>query len=256
MSLNRITEKVMQQVDDVTGLPVLVNADPSLKLIATSTIARGSAAAHLISFNPAVSASADYVICFQCGFILRTFSVPASERVDLQGTWRGRKDAEKLLADHLRGSKLSLPKETKAYLRDQMFDGLLRQLRSVPIGLRVDSWIALEYPELADQQRTIIGRQLNENMAALSPEIRRFAPAKVFNANLAMNSAFAAYWARAWSDPPLLSPYRAMGSPGSGDLLLKSFDEIPDVPTSDRILMATWGDQLGLSGWCEFAPFK
>jgi hypothetical protein len=51
----------MQQVGDVTGLPVLVNPDPSLKLIATSKIARGSAPAHLISYNPAISASADYV---------------------------------------------------------------------------------------------------------------------------------------------------------------------------------------------------
>lgn len=256
MSLNRITEQVMQSVGDLTGVPVLVNPDPALKLIATSTIARGSAPAHLISYNPAISASADYVICFQCGFILRTFTVPASERVDLQGSWRGRKDTEKLLADHLRGTKLSLPKETKVQLRDRLFDGLLRQLRSVPVGLRVDAWIASEYPDLREQQRVIVGRQLNENMGALGPEIRRFAPAKIFGSNLAMNSAYAAFWSRTWSDPTLLSPYRAVGSTESAEPLLRAFDEIPHDPASDRRLMETWGDSLGLSGWFEFAPFK
>ena len=43
MSLNRITEQVMQRVGCLTRLPVLINPDPSLKLIATSTIARGPA---------------------------------------------------------------------------------------------------------------------------------------------------------------------------------------------------------------------
>ena len=256
MALNSITEKVLQQVHDVTGRPVLVDADPSIKLMATAKMARGTANAHLITYNPALAPDADYVICFQCGFFLRTYSAPVDQRFDLGGSWRGRREVEKLLAEHLRQSKLSsFSKEVKSNLRDQFFDGLMRQLRSVPIGLRIDSWIAADYPELGEQQRAIITSQLNENMRSLGPDVRKFAPPKVFDANLMMNSAFAAYWSRSWSDPTQLSPFKALGATAGGDVLLKIFDEIPAEPNNDRQLIEAWGNHLGLSGWFEFVPF-
>lgn len=257
MALPLISERVLQQVHEVTGRPVVVDIDPSLKLIASARVARGSAPAHLISYNPAISATADYAICFQCGFILRTFAPPADQRFDLGGSWQGRNEMEELLAEHLRQSTLSsLPEEVKSNLRDRMFDGLMRQLRSVPVGLRIDSWISAQYPELARQQRAMIERQLKENMASLGTEVRRLAPARVFDANVGMNSAYAAYWSRAWSDPTQLSPYKAVGTMADGEALLKSFDEIPADPSNDRHLIETWGDRLGLSGWFEFTPFK
>jgi len=72
MALHSITDKVLQQVHDETGRPVLVDTDPSIKLIATAKMARGTAQAHLISYNPAIAANADYVICFQCGTSSKT----------------------------------------------------------------------------------------------------------------------------------------------------------------------------------------
>jgi hypothetical protein len=253
MALNSITEQVLRQVHDLTGRPVVVDSDPTMKLIASSKIARGSAAAHVISYNPSMSANADYAICFQCGFILRMFALPLDQRFELSGSFRGRKDVEKMLAEHIQQSPLSsLPKEVRNTLRDQIFDGLLRQLRSVPIGLRIDSWLNSSYPELAEQQRAIITRQLKENMAALGPEVRKFAPSKIFNANTAMNSAFALYWSRLWSDLTQLSPYKAIGSVATGEQLLKLFDEIPSDPQHDRQLIEAWGADLGLSGWTDF----
>ena len=257
MVLHSITEQVLQQVHDVTGRPVLVSTDPKLKLIATSKMARGSYPAHLITYNPAISANADYVICFQCGFLIRSFSVPAEKRFDVTGSWRGRKDTELLLTEHLRDSKLSsLPKESKEHLSNQMFDGLILQLRSMPIGLRVDAWIDAQYPKLAEQQRPIIERQLNEAMKVLSPELRRFAPAKIFGANVGMSSAFASYWARSWADPTQLSAYKAFGNLSTGETLLKMLDEIPSDPTNDRQLIEAWGNHLGLSGWFDFLHFQ
>ena len=126
MAGNVATEQVLQQVHELTGRPVIVDADPDLKLIASSKIARGADPAHLISYNPTASANADYLIVFQCGFILRMFSLPVSERFDFQGSWRGRKEVEKLFTEHLRIGTQSVSKEMRPVIAAQLFDGLVR----------------------------------------------------------------------------------------------------------------------------------
>jgi len=83
----------------------------------------------------------------------------------------------------------------------------MTQLRSMPIGLRVDTWILRHYPELSNLQRSATLRQLRDNLAVLGPDIRKIAPARVYKASMAMNAAFALFWGREWGDPALLLPY-------------------------------------------------
>ena len=100
MTLQKVTDEVLRSVEEVTGRPVLVQPDPSLgTILAKVNMARGSAAAHLVTYNPAAGASADYGICSQCGFLLPTFGVPEQDRFSLGGSASGRKGAEQLLPD-------------------------------------------------------------------------------------------------------------------------------------------------------------
>lgn len=96
MTLREVTRTVIKRVEDASGCSVVVSEDASLKTLAASRIARGANKIHLISFNPSTVSEPDYLICFQCGFILRLFSIPAADRFDLVGTvealtinWRG-----------------------------------------------------------------------------------------------------------------------------------------------------------------------
>src|SRR5271157_1194376 len=110
MSLQQVTQDVLRAVEEATGRPVVVEPDPSLgTLLAKLTMARGSAAAHLVTYNP-LAGAVDYVVCFQCGFLLRMFNVPEADRFSLAGTWRGRREAEKLITEHLRNKGMSFPK--------------------------------------------------------------------------------------------------------------------------------------------------
>jgi len=77
--LQQITNDVLHRVEQVTGVPVLVRPDPSLQLLANMKMARGSAPAHLISYNPRIT-DVDYLICYQCGFILRIAATPERQR--------------------------------------------------------------------------------------------------------------------------------------------------------------------------------
>jgi hypothetical protein len=180
---------------------------------------------------------------------------PAPERFDLAVSYRGNREAEKLALEHLRQDKsLSLDREARKQLAGQLYEGLIRQLRSMPIGMRVDDWLRRDYPDLADEQRSVASRQLNENTKALQGEIRRLAPAKILTANAGMNAALAGYWSRAWGDPLLLSAYRATGFLEMGEALLRLWDEIPADPANDKRLIEAWANRLDLGGWYDFVP--
>ena len=256
MNLREVTRAVIKLVETASGCPVVVSEDASLNTLAVSRIARGTNRIHTISFNPSAVSEPDYLICYQCGFILRLYGVPAIDRVDLAGTAEGRQTVNRLLtsADGP-GAKLKLPAETVAGLRDQLFEGLMTQLRSIPIGFRVDSWIIREYPELAQLQRDMAMRQIKDNLAGLSPDIKKIAPKKVYQSNLSMGAAFAEFWARRYADPTLALPFKAAGHLKAGDELLAMLDEFADDPAADRQLVDAWGEYLSLTGWYRWVPY-
>jgi len=254
MSLLPVTQDVLRAVEDATGRPVIVRPDAALgTLLAKITIARGPAPAHVVAYNPA--AGADYVICLQCGFLLRMFQIPESERFAIAASARGRREVEEALDDHFRNQGMPLPKQALGGIRDQFLGGLIQQLRSMPIGLRVDSWIRENYPSLEEQQKQAVKQQLNDNAQTLGPHVRQLAPANVFRANVGMNSAFALFWSRALGDPLLGIPYKASGHLATGEELLRTWDQIPSDAAHDKKLIESWGS-LGLGGWYDFVPYS
>jgi hypothetical protein len=256
MTLREVTRAVISLVEKASGCQVLVNEDRSLKTLAAARIARGTNKIHLISYNPSGVSEPDYLICFQCGFILRLFNIAAADRFDFAGTVEGRQSVYQLLtAPDGPETKLQLPPESMATLRDQLFDGLMTQLRSMPIGFRVDSWIMREYPELSDLQQQAAVRQLQENLQVLSPEIKKIAPAKLLESTLAMNAAFAEFWAGRLADPRLALPYKAAGFAQAGGELLRLLGEVADDAAADRQLIDLWGKQLGLTSWYQWLPY-
>jgi hypothetical protein len=170
--MESVTQKVIELIREKTGVPVLVKADPSLRTWAAVMMARRGAAAHIVTFNPKAGGDTDYAICSQCSSILRFFMVPETDRFEFGATPRGRQEVQQLLDEHLRSSGQSLPKEALAQMGNGLFLGLMLQLRSVPIGLRSDAWLAREYPELASQQKAFASRQLGDNLELLGPDVR------------------------------------------------------------------------------------
>src|SRR5690242_9348362 len=133
MSLREVTRAIIAQVERVSGGPVLVTEDRSLQTLAAVRMARGNAPAHTVTYNPASSTQPDYLIAYQCGFILRLFANPPSDRWDFAAAAQSREIVHRLLTGPdgpARKLHLALPAVEK--LRDQLFDGLMLQLRSIP----------------------------------------------------------------------------------------------------------------------------
>ena len=253
MELTSTTNAVLQLVEKTTGLPVIVQADTSMRILAAIKIAQGTAPAHLLTYNPKVAANLNYAVCFQCGFALRIFQAPEADRYAVGSSYQGKKEAERLVNEHLRNDK-GLNRDARLHIATQMYDGIIRQLRSMPIGLRVDEWLRTTYPDLAEEQKALTVQQLQENTSSLRPDVRRFTPDKVRNASVAMSAATAAYWSRTWSDPLPLVPYKSTGDLDRGLALLKRWDDLPGDPAADKQLIDAWGVDLGLNGWYEFLP--
>lgn len=246
----------MRAVEEATGIPVLVTADSSLRTMAAIKLAKSLSPAHPLRYNPKFTALADYLIAFQCGFALRLFLAPETSRFELVGTDHGRETAGRLLDDHLKKCGLRLPVQAVIGLRDQFFDGLMLQLRSMPVGLRVDAWVRHEYPGLHEQQNDAARRQLAENQQALSPQVKQMAPKLIYEASVGMSAAFAAFWERVLTDPTIVVPYRVAGLLAIGEKLLRLADEIPDDAANDKRLVEAWGDQIGVTGWFRLIPFE
>jgi hypothetical protein len=245
---------VLREVERATGKPVVVESDSQLRQHATAVIARGDAPLHQVRYRAEFEPERAYLVTYQCGFILRQAEAGAAGQFDLVATPGGRREAEDLVRYHFAKRKKAIPDHLVAGLRDQLYNGLGVQFRSMGPGLRVDGWVADRYPALADQQRAAVVRQLNENAQTLRPEVKDMTPHRILSASLAMNAAFAADFARRWADPLVTEPYRAAGHMDAGAALLRLFDQTPAGPAHDRDLVTAWVQALQIGSWFQVVP--
>ena len=110
MTLREVTRTVIALVENASGYPVAVQEDRSAGDFGDFAHCTRTNRIHSISFNPSAVSEPDYLICYQCGFILRLLGIPAAHRFDLVGTVEGRQIVTQLLAaPDGAGQRLSLP---------------------------------------------------------------------------------------------------------------------------------------------------
>lgn len=249
MSILNSTRVIIELAEKLSGRPVRIKEDPTLGVLATMKMARGEAPMHMISYRPIQGRQPDYHICFQCGFIIRLFETSSSERYDFSLAEKASAEMDEIL------SESSFPPEMRQ-MKGVLIDGLLTQLRSVPIGLRIDEWLWSQYPELREEQIASARLQLQQNVSALHPSVSKQFPKKIVAANTAMNSAYACFWADKFSDDWIILPYRSIGKELAGRELIDLFVELNSSPFNDRDLVDRWGERLGLQGWYRWIPYN
>ncbi|MFN2251142.1 MAG: hypothetical protein ACK2UL_04425 [Anaerolineae bacterium] len=250
------TLEIIELLESATGLPAQVTAVASLDTIAVVKPARGAQAAHHVMFNPMADEPPDYLICHECGIALRQYAPPPEDRVEMAPDEQGRQRVE----EQLRGPKgpvhrYRLDDERTASLRDKLYGGMMLQLRSTPVGLRVDEWLMEHYPDLGDLQESFAMGKMADDLAILSADVRSITPPRPLMASLALNGAYAEFWSRLWGQPELVTPYRDPGSYRDARALMRSFDAAPDDPAHDTALIDEWALTLGLSGWYRWRTF-
>lgn len=253
MDLQSETREILKSVEDATGKAVEIVEDAAQPHLARVTPARGGEGRHLLRVNPALG-EPDYLIAYECGFLLRLYKLAADDRREFAGTEHGRSEVERMVRQA--GQLARLPEQAKAQLAGQFLDGVFTQLRSYPVGMRVDLWIKEAYPALAPLQLEAVKRQQADNLQALRPEIRALAPKVIYDANASMNAAYAIFCDREFGKAGYAIPYRSAGFEKRGRALLELLATIPDDPASDRALVDGWAEQLGLDGWYQWVPLR
>ena len=242
--MNPVVEKIINEVEQRSGRPVLVCEDSNLTTLASITYARAGANAHILRYKPQ-PVDPSYHIAFQAGHALRFFSQPAE----------GRKDFS--LPNVQRGEvmrRLQIPGTMPSKVQGMLIDGLLLQLRSMSTGFRVDEWLRKSYPELESLQVVSVRQQLADNSKTLSPQVRSMMPKKIVNCSTGMNGAYAFYWSRVLAEPQHWLPYKALGYENKVEELTRALTEISDEPNHDSSLVDQWALVLGLTGSYEWTP--
>lgn len=198
---------MIKQVESASGIPVEIRADLNLpgSHLAEVRMARGKSKAHVILYRPDGVEPPDYLICYQCCFMLRLFKNKPAERFDLSSTAEG--EAEVLNEVRATHGQRGIPAEAMRQLATFIYNSHLRQLRSYPIGFRVDRLIRDTAPELIEFQKKAALQQLQDNAAIFRPEVNQTIPERNLRLNHTLNAAFAIFWAQILGEDEILRPY-------------------------------------------------
>lgn len=241
---NADTNHMLDLVERQTGYRVTVDVISGIYEHAQMISARPEAPAHLIRVNADRRQHADYIVAVQCGMLLVLWSDPSKvpgmafekTRCDyLAGKWAKSKQLTALGAD------------TAAKMANFYVEGLVRQVTSTPLEIRVANLCFESCPSLRDMQAESFNVQLRVISEAFSPKIKDRVPLEVFQKNVAMNAALALNWARLSGSRLCLLPYESTGHIEAGQKLLDSIAAAP-APTSQCHMetVDAWAEQLML----------
>jgi hypothetical protein len=249
MSPTESQQRALDALEKLGGKPVVLREEAQLPNQARIHVAAENEPAHVLTYHPAATPELPYLVCFQCSLAERALRSARDERFNVASTPETYSQAQKLVR-----AKQTIPEDMVATYSQMITDGLGVQLRSMPIGIRVDRVLYNAQPELRDMQRVIAERQLKESVGCLSPAIKEMAPELIFNASVGMNTALALAWNRLWNEDAHVVPYRLAGYVGLGEKLLAALDAIPDTPHHDRELVSSWAEILGVDRLYQIGP--
>jgi hypothetical protein len=242
-------QRALNQLEKLSGKPVVLQEDARLPNLARIQIATVARPAHVLSYNPKAACELPYLVCFQCELAKRTVLAAPDEKFNVASTDATYRQVEKLVRD-----QKAVPDKMVATYSQMITDGLGTQLRSMPIGIRVDRALYRDHPELRDLQRAAAERSMKENVGVLHPSIRAQAPDLFIRATAGMNAAFASAWSTLWNEDAHSVPYRLAGFLEQGEELLAALDATPDSPTHDRELVSKWANLLKIDHLYQVGP--
>jgi hypothetical protein len=251
MALLAATQTILEKVEEKTHVPLQILTESGLAVPARVLMARDQMRAHLVTINPK-NPLADYYVAFAAAFILRLYDTKAEARYLFGESGRGLRQLEE---GPLPAGLSEFPSEARKQFLSSVHSGLLTQLRSQSIGLRVAAWLRQEYPELADVQEEAIAAEQRDATQAMPPQVRGRVPPQVFVASMAMNATVALHSDRLFGQTLLAIPYISGGHIERGRALLKIADAISSDPAHDKELVDAWADHLGLADWVAWIPF-
>ena len=193
----------------------------------------------------------DYLVAYQAGFLVRLFACEPAQRFEfLPVPGAADKVLQLMLAGQRPGERAT---QTARQFATAIAQWSLMNLRSLPIGMRIDHWLRGNYPDLREQQIAGVENTLD---AARNVVGQRVGALSVPPVLLGMDAAYALFAERLLGLDGLTVPYQAAGALETGQDLLGLFDESSVDPANDRDLVDTWARLLGMTGWYHWQHYE
>jgi hypothetical protein len=184
--LNLAVTDIVEQVERVSGKEIDFRPAPKLDVRARTKMARQRMARHVILFNPKEWPHLSHIIAHECARILRMLKIPPVERRVPAST----PEALQAARSEVRPEAEFLPADLRDKAVDMWIHGLVTQVTSQPIDVRIEEWISENYPGLGEEQRRSLRTETRTITASISPDVKRTAPPTVFRRSHALNYAY------------------------------------------------------------------
>jgi hypothetical protein len=183
---------------------------------------------------------------YQCEMLRRRVNAASSGPIDLVPSPKGLKSVTAALAKTL---TVKLGPASAGQLAAQLLQGVVVHLRSVPLGLAIDSFIETEFKVLRETQGRVLADQLRENEQALDAASAGLLPQRGVDATCAISAALALFWAERWTQPGLAAPYQYSGHAATGSHLLEVWRQNSSEGDRDHAVIDAWAELLGIVDW-------
>ena len=247
LNLLSVTQKILKSIEEKTGKSVQLMQDDSLPILATIQIARHGVGFHILRYKP-TNDPLDYLIAYQAGFLLRLYENEPHKRFDFGPV----EDRDKKIKRLLFAQRAKADDELVNRFAEHLTKWSLMNLRSFPIGMRVDQWIRRSFPQLHKQQEQSIAMQQQQNTSSLSMNLQDLTVPDVL---LAPNAAYAIFCDDLTGQNTYSIPYQASGLLESGKTLMSILRKTPESPESDCALVDAWAEFIGLRDLYAWQPF-
>lgn len=243
------TTNLVTQLEQLSQRPVEFMRVDSLPVLASIKLARNGALYHILQYRPSNS-PLDYYIAQQVGIVLRMFEQPEGQRFDFSSDGSGEKALESII-------KASTGISSKDMAEFPMFvkslhQWALMQLRSIPIGMRVDAWLFESFPNMREFIKDGLAEQQQMNAEMLGMQ---FGTLKPPSNQFAIATAYALFTDRLLGTS-YSAPFKAAGALEEGIELLVIFDQMQHSSEYDIQLVNAWARQLGMQGWYQWIPYQ
>lgn len=248
-NISAITKGILERVEEKTGKSIQFMRDDNLSLLATLQLARHGADFHIFRYRPS-NDPIDYFVAFQAGYALRLFENEPSKRFDFAAHPSSFESVAMLLSA---GQALNAQdREVLPDFAQKVSQWALLNLRSLPIGMRIDRWISTEYPELKELQQAGVAVQQQQNMDVLAYKKGNLTLPTTL---LGINAAYALFADRLLGSESYSIPYEAAGVLSHGRELLRIWDDTPSDAAHDCELVDKWAEATGMRDWYTWTPY-
>ena len=243
-------QKLVSEVTERTGYPLLVSEEQGIGYDSELRIARPGRAAHEVAYVPPYREFRLHFLVSGAFKVLRIWDVPPGERC-LPASDLGRRLAEedyKELRSKLSGFPAMQLKELSKFL----YQGICRQLTSMPGDIRVEREIAARLPEHRLAQSEYLNRQVQDLEPTFLPEMAEACPERLYAASTAMNVVLA-------EEAAEITGTRVGKLAGEtrhrklGERLREKLHAIREEGyPGDRLLTDEWARELGMEDWYKW----